>query len=180
MQNKGIKLKQNYHDKKVMPSTDNNQEGYPLNNALPSNLLSIWLTTVEIHEMLLMAGVRRSSTVVMIADALRLSNNNELFMAMNKHGGTTYFYSKMAHLSDVRKSVPMQQRFSVTTTGRKRRVHCNPVRDYFIDSNNQHFGIINHALRELEGKEKKQKAKEMEQKEREQRKFCYNNLFSGQ
>ena len=71
-------------------------------------------------------------------------------MVKNKHGGTTYFRSKMAHMSDVRKSVPMQQRFSGKTTGRKRRVHSNPTRDYFIDSNNQHFGIINHALGELE------------------------------
>jgi hypothetical protein len=45
------------------------------------------------------------------------------------------------------------------------------VRDYFIQSNNQHFGLSNHALAELEDKEKKQTAKEMEQKERERSKF---------
>jgi len=70
--------------------------------------------------------------------------------------------------------VPTQQRFSRKTTGRKRRVLGNPARDYFIHSINQHFCIIDHALGELEDKEKKQKVKEMEQKEREQSKFHLN------
>ena len=123
-----------------------------------------------------MAGIWRSLTVVMITDALQLYNKGQPFMAKKKHDGTTYFRSKMAHLLDVRKSVPMQQRFSGKTTGRKHRVLGNPVRDYFIQSNNQHFGIINHALAELEDKEKKQKVKEMEQKEREQSKFHLNYI----
>jgi len=102
-----------------------------------------------------MAGVRRSLTVVMMTDALRLYNQGEPFMARNKLGGKTDFRSKVAHLSEVKKSAPTQQRFSGKTTGRQHRVHSNPARDYFIDSNNHHFGILNHALGELEDKEEK-------------------------
>ena len=116
-----------------------------------------------------MAGVRKLLTVVMISDTLRLYNQGEPFMARNKLGGRTYFCSKVAHLSEVKKSAPIQQRFRGKTTGRQRRVNGNPARDYFIDSNNHHFGILNHALGELEDKEGKQKAKETEEKERDAR-----------
>jgi len=112
----------------------------------------------------------------MIADALRLYNNNEVNMVMSTHGGNACYRSTMAHLSDIQKSVPMHQRFSGKTTGKKRRVLGNPVRDYFIQSDNQHLEVINHALAELEEEDKKQKTRDMQQKDRERSKFPLNYI----
>ena len=148
----------------------------PLNNTLPSTVSSIWLTSAELHSRLLIAGVRRSLTVDMIANALRLYNNNEVYMTMTMHGGNAYYRSTMAHLSDIQKSVPTHQRFSGKTTGKKRRVLANPVRDYFIQSDNQHLEVINHALVELEEEDKKQKARDMQQKDRERSKLHLNYI----
>ena len=112
----------------------------------------------------------------MIADALRLYNNNEVYMVMTMHGGNAYLCSKMAHLSDIQKSVPMHQRFSGKTTGKKRRVCANPVRDYFVQSDNQQLEAINHSLAELEEEDKKNKARDMQQKERERSKFPFHYI----
>jgi len=118
----------------------------------------------------------RSLTVDMIADALQLYNNNEVQMVMTIHGDKAYYRSTMAHLSDIQKSVPMHQRFSGKTTGRKRRVPGNPVRDYFLQSDNQHIEVINNELAELEEKDKKQKVRDMQQKDREQSKLHLNYI----
>jgi len=118
-----------------------------------------------------MAGVRRSLTVVMIKDALRLHNQGESFMEKNKLRNKTYYRSKVDNPMEVQTISPLHQRFSGKTTGRERRVLMNPPRDYFIDSTNHHFGVLNHALRELEEKEEIQKEKETEQEERERSKI---------
>ena len=145
----------------------------PLNNTLPSTVTSIWLTSLELHSRLLLAGVRRSLTMDMLTDALRLYNNNEVNMVVSMCGNTHYYRSTMAHMSDTQNSVPMHQRFSGKTTGKKRRVCANSVRDYFVLSDNQQLEAINHSLSELEEEDKKNKARDVQQKERERSKFCF-------
>ena len=144
----------------------------PLNNAIPTSITSIWLEPKELHQRLLLAGVRKSLSLHMVLSSLRRYNSGEAFMAKTKHGGLTYYRSKAAHLEDTTNSAPMQQLYIGKTTGRKRRVQSNPARDCFIGSPNMHFAAINDALLKLEDKENEEQAKIKNEKQREKSKLC--------
>ena len=57
----------------------------PLNNALLNSFTSIWITAEELHERLVLAGVKRALKSAMVANALRLHNTDERFMVKTVH-----------------------------------------------------------------------------------------------
>ena len=119
----------------------------PLNNTLPSDLASIWLTSEEIYERLIFSGVDRSLTITMIRSALQHNNDNH--MAVWEYGGMNYFRSKESDLVDEKNKVPLEQRFK-RKSGHKHRVMANPVRDYFVSHASDLLTTINRALLQIE------------------------------
>ena len=113
----------------------------PLNNSLPYSVASIWMTPLELHRRLLMAGVSKRLTLCMLTDTLRLNNHGETFMTKTVHCNVVYYCSTIAHMNDKSKSMPMQQRFRGKTTGRGRRVNLNEAKDFFMHNVNHHFKI---------------------------------------
>ena len=129
----------------------------PLNNALPKSFTCIWTTAEELHNRLVVAGVASALKPSMVADALRLHNTDECFMALTEHNNIRYYRSKIADLADPTNVGPCKQRFKKLSTGRKYRMNSSPTK-YFIESGNRHFEIINNALFELEEKEKEKQS----------------------
>ena len=125
----------------------------PLNNALPKCFTSIWTTSEELRNRLVVAGVASALKPSMVSDALRLHNTDECFMALTEHNNKRYYRSKIADLADTTNVGPCKQRFKKLSTGRKYRMNSSPTK-YFIESGNRHFEIINNALFKLEEKEK--------------------------
>jgi len=125
----------------------------PLNNALPKSFTCIWTTAEELHNRLVVAGVMSALTPSMVADALRLHNTDECFMARIEHNHVPYYRSTVADLADLSNIGPCKQRFKKMSTGRQYRMNSNPTK-YFIESGNRHFQIINDALFQLEEKKK--------------------------
>ena len=126
----------------------------PLNNALPKSFTSIWTTSEEPHNRLVVAGIISALKPAMVADALRLHNTDECFMAKSEHNNVPYYQSKTADLADLTNIGPCKKRFKKLNTGRKIRMNRSPTRYFRVDSGNRHFEIINNALFELEEKEK--------------------------
>ena len=88
----------------------------------------------------------------MVTDALRLHNTDECFMTKSVHNKVPYYQSKSAHLADLTNIGPCKQRFKKLSEGRKTLMKSNPTK-FFFDAGNRHFGLINDALSEIEGKE---------------------------
>ena len=142
-----------------------------LNNDLPDNFGSIWVTGEELHQRLLHAGVDISLTLEMVQDALRNSNRGEVFLKKWEYSGVDYFRSAVAHLKDVTNS-PMEQRLKGKGGSPNRRININPIRDYFKSSNNSHFRLVNDALLKLE-------VALEEERERERSKSNNDELFNS-
>ena len=64
----------------------------PLNNALPKSFTCIWTTAEDLHNRLVVAGVMSTLTPLMlVADALRLHNTDECFMARIEYNHVPYY-----------------------------------------------------------------------------------------
>ena len=98
-------------------------------------------------------------TPSMVADALRLHNTDECFMARIEHNHVPYYRSTVADLADLNNVGPCQQRFKKMSTGTQYQMKSNPKK-YFIESGNRYFQIINDALFELEEKKKERLIKQ--------------------
>ena len=99
-----------------------------LNNYLPEDYGSIWVTDEEIRDRLLHCGVHNSLTVDMVQSALRSSNRGNVFLKKREFNGTSYYVpTKFADDS----IVPTDQRFTNASRDRARRIHINPDKDYF-------------------------------------------------
>ena len=138
----------------------------PLNNSLPSSVASIWLTPLELHARLLMAGVSKRLTLCMLTDALRLYNKTEAYMTKREQSKVVYYRSTIAHMKDNTNNVPIHQRFCGKSTGRGRRVKTNAAHGYFTHNDNIHFQTVNNALAALDRKAKDEVAKEKERSKR--------------
>ena len=138
----------------------------PLNNSLPSSVASIWLTPLELHARLLMAGVSKRLTLCMLTDALRLYNKTEAYMTKREQSKVVYYRSTIAHMKDNTNNVPIHQRFCGKSTGRGRRVKTNAAHEYFMHNENSHFRTVNNALAALDRKAKDEVAKEKERSKR--------------
>ena len=142
----------------------------PLNNSLPSSVASIWLTPLELHARLLMAGVSKRLTLCMLTDALKHYNKTEAYMTKREHNKVVYCRLTIAHMKDNTNNVPIHQRFCGKGTGRGRRVKTNAAHEYFMHNENSHFRTVNNALAALDRKAKDEVAKEKERSKREKSK----------
>ncbi len=138
--------------KKCPLETAIKQNILPLNNTLPDDLASIWLTSEEFYERLIFAGVDRSLTMPMFHSALKYFNHNQINIAVWKYSGVNYFRSKKANDEDETNEVPLKQRFK-WKGGPQNRINCNPPRGYFASHSNGLLTTINDALLKLEQKQ---------------------------
>ena len=89
----------------------------PLNNALLNSFKSIWITAEELHKRLVLDGVKCALKPAMVADALRLHNTDECFLAKSVHNKVPYYRSKTAHMADLTNIGPCKQQFKKLSTG---------------------------------------------------------------
>ena len=103
----------------------------PQNNSLPSSVACIWLTPLELHARLLMAGVSKRLTLCMLTDALKHNNKTEAYMTKREHNKVMYYRSTIAHMKDNTNNVPIRQRCCGKSTGRveglKQMQHMNTL-----------------------------------------------------
>jgi len=154
--------------KKISPESEIKRNIFPLNNALPDEVVSTWATAEELYNRLIHAGVRQSLTLQMVQDALRRNNTNGKHLKSWEYNKARYFRSASAHKND-EKTGPLEQRFKLKSTGRQIRVDINPPRNYFNSINNTSFTVINNALQKLEQKKEEEREQEIE-REKEERK----------
>lgn len=124
----------------------------PLNNSLPEEFGYYWVTSKEIHERLIHAGVDRSLKLTQVQNALKNYNPAQTKLKVHEYSGANYFRPTKVHLTDTT-TVPSDQRFKGKATGPNNRINYNPPRDYFKNNGNGYFTTINENLLKLEEKE---------------------------
>jgi hypothetical protein len=99
-----------------------------LNNYLPKEYVSFWVTLEEMHDRLVHCWVHNSLSVDTIQAALRLSNRGNTYLSKQKFNGTIYYVpTKFAEES----IVPTDQRFTTAQRPRAKRININPDKDFF-------------------------------------------------
>ena len=145
-----------------------------LNNHLPADIAHFWVTSTEIYDRLLWAGVSRLLEIGHVEDAVRRLNPDQNLLAVWRWNNTNYYRCKQAdlhHRDGEKIDVPLDQRFKAptpspkkkksasmpttpkSTTSPKARITINPERDYFLGQNHADFISINRELEELEEKQ---------------------------
>ena len=85
-----------------------------LNNDLPEEYSSYWVTAEDLWRRLLHVGVRKSLTLELVYDALRRNNNNQSFLKVWEYNGTRFFRSAIGNTED-NNTIPLGQRLNQTT-----------------------------------------------------------------
>ena len=120
-----------------------------LNNDLPLDVSSYWLTAEDLRNRLIHSGVRKSLSLEMVHDSLRRYNSNEAHLKTRLYNKTRFYRSAIANAGDSN-ILPVGQRV-IDKTGRWKRVNYLPAENYFLaEANNKHLTAVNNALRELE------------------------------
>jgi hypothetical protein len=122
-----------------------------LNNEMPVEVSSYWLTAEEISHQLIHAGVRRSLSLDLVLQSLQRNNKNEVHLKVWEYGGVKYYRSMAAHLADASNNVPLGQRLK-GKNGTHTRVHFMPPTGYFNTYNSINAIRINSALDIIEEK----------------------------
>jgi hypothetical protein len=132
-----------------------------LNNSLPQEQASIWVTTSEMRDRLVHCGVDRSLTAEMISQVVRALNKEDVYLKVRKYNGANYYMPTQYFDEDIT-SLPNKQRFKDSMAGRGSRLNILPMRDYFLGSGDEQHRLdihtVNNALRDLELLESKQSA----------------------
>jgi len=63
----------------------------PLNIVLSRSLTSIWMTTEELHERIVLAGINGALKPAVVVNTLRLHNPDEYFIAKRVHSSDNYY-----------------------------------------------------------------------------------------
>ena len=120
-----------------------------LNNDLPLDVSSYWLTAEDLWNRLIHSGVRKSLSLEMVHDSLRRYNSNEAHLKTRLYNSTQFYRSAIANAGDS-SILPVGQRVN-DKTGRWNRVDYLPAENYFLaEANNKHLTAVNNALQELE------------------------------
>jgi hypothetical protein len=136
-----------------------------LNNLLPNAIGHFWVTSEELYDRLIHAGVSKLLQLAHVTDACRRANTGEKFLAVWKWNNTLWYRSKLVHALDCDKNgdctkheVPLEQRHkgqynspNLKSTSPQVRININGERDYFVGKNIQELEQLNKALKELEG-----------------------------
>ena len=80
-----------------------------LNNDLPEEFSSYWVTAEDLWRRLLHVGVRKSLTLELVYDALRRNNNNQSVLKVWEYNGTRFFRSAIGNTED-NNTIPLGQR----------------------------------------------------------------------
>ena len=82
-----------------------------LNNELPYENGSIWVTTKELYDRLIHSGVNPSLEFELVKDAVKRFNIDEKYLAVRFFNGVPYYRSKMCHLQSDSGDIPSRQLF---------------------------------------------------------------------
>ena len=129
-----------------------------LNNKLPQEIGKLWVTSNELHERLIHAGVHPSLRFEIVQDAIKRLNGDGAFLATRLYLDIQYYRSQTCHLEADPRDIPSSQRFKIKSTGVKNRININPERDYFKTFEGNLLATINRAIETII-KEEKSKCK---------------------
>ena len=71
-----------------------------LNNDLPLDVSSYWLTAEDLRNQLIHSGVRKSLSLEMVHDSLRQYNSNEAHLKTRLYNHTRFYKSAIANADD--------------------------------------------------------------------------------
>ena len=156
-----------------------------LNNKMPESVASFWVTTEEMHDRLIHAGVSRLLRLDHVKDAVKRFNTNGIFLAVHTQSNTQYYRSQRHHAKD-EGTVAIDQRYKPITpkkmskaasiipksTSPKARLSIKPERDYFKGESIPEFESINMALENLEDMENKVKQIEDQERADNEKELC--------
>ena len=121
---------------------------------LPKEVGKWWVTSNELHERLIYAGVHPSLRHEIVQDAIRRLNGDTTFLASPMFFGVNYYRSLLCHQDADSGDIPSKQRFKNTSNGVKNRMNINPKRDYFKTSEGNLLRTINEAIEAIIEEEK--------------------------
>ena len=105
-----------------------------LNNILPEEKASLWVTATEIRDRLVYCGVHRSLTVEMVETALAKGNRGEKILMKRQFKRFSY-YVPQVYAVKIDHVTPNDQRFTKTSKGgRGKRINIVPEQGWFLTS----------------------------------------------
>ena len=141
--------------KKASRLTKLKKELLILNNKLPQDIGKLWVTSNELHERLIHAGVHPSLRFDIVKDAIKRLNGDAAFLATRSYLGIRYYRSQICHLEADPTDIPSGQRFKNKSTGVKNRININPERDYFKTIEGNLLATINRVIETIIEEENK-------------------------
>ena len=112
------------------------------------------MTSNELHEQLIHAGVHSSLRFEIVQDAIKRLNGDGAFLATQLYLDIQYYRSQTCHLEADPRDIPSGQRFKNKSTGVKNRININPERDYFKTFEGNLLATINRAIETIIEEEK--------------------------